>query len=974
MKRTFRITLTFLLVLCAVLLLPSLQGIYRATAESEIPEGLQYDIAGGEATITGYTGAASVLNIPEKINGATVTEIARKAFRYCSGLTSVTIPGQVTSIEESAFEGCSGLTSVTIPDGLQFIGYGAFSHCSSLNTITIPDSVTTIRDKAFEGTTITIYCSVNSVAVNYADKYGIAFVATGTISEGLDYVTTDGKNVTITKYTGSATELILPDRFDFVSMNGWMGARTITGIEENAFRDCGNLTSITIPDSVTSIGQNAFLNASVTIHCIADSQAHSYARAHDIPFVATGQIQGILYIIENGEAAISGYKDVATVITIPETLAGAPVTRIKASALSNCSDLASITLPDTITSIGEKAFSGCYNLTAANIPANITSIEKEVFSGCKKLTGLMLPSGIASIGEKAFHECYSLNSINIPEGVTSIGSYAFYKCYALNIPIRIPAGVASIQESIFYECSITSVSILSSVTSIGANAFAGCGNLQTVTLPDSVTSIENGAFSGCTYMSEINIPQNVTSIGAAAFENCRSLGEITLPDNITRIASSTFAFCRNLTSITIPDKVTGIGASAFTGSGLNSIVIPDSVTSIGEDAFCQCSSLKSVTIPGSVTSIGPSAFYHCESLTSVAIPGSVNTIASWAFSGCSKLKSVHLSEGVTSFGINPFSECPKLRSVTMPRSLTDFGLGAFANSTAVTIRGYLGSAAQAYAEEIGIPFTAIGQTPEGLSYATDGGSVIITGYEGTDAAITIPDNVEGVPVTGIGEMAFQDCTSLTDITIPASVTSIGTEAFCPDTVTIHGYRDTAAHAYALEHNIPFVDLNAPEEPGNTTEDGLVYTTDAQGVLITGYTGTASTLTIPDSIENATVYGIGEGVFQGASLTDITIPASVTSIGEGAFAGTPITIHGSPDSPAQVYADAHGINFIALDAPEEKPGDANGDGNVDILDLVSIIDHIVSGTPCASMDNADANGDKTVDILDLVWIIEQIVGG
>ena len=272
------------------------------------------------------------------------------------------------------------------------------------------------------------------------------------------------------------------------------------------------------------------------------------------------------------------------------------VTRISEKAFQDCSNLKSVTIPNSVTFIGDYAFSGCSNLTSIIIPNSVTSIGMMALNGCSSLTSIIIPDSVTFIGDYAFQNCSSLTSVTISSNVTSIGKSAFYNC-----------------------SSLTSITIPNSVTSIGSTAFLGCSSLTSIIIPNSVTSIGNFAFSGCSNLTSITIPNGVTSIGMEAFKDCSSL-----------------------TSITIPKGVTSIGMEAFSGcSSLASIIIPNSVTSIERLAFYNCSSLTSITIPNSVTIIEISAFNGCSSLTSITIPNSVTSISGYAFEKCSKLTDVY---------------------------------------------------------------------------------------------------------------------------------------------------------------------------------------------------------------------------------------------------------------------------------------------------------------------------------------------
>ena len=252
--------------------------------------------------------------------------------------------------------------------------------------------------------------------------------------------------------------------------------------------------------------------------------------------------------------------------------------------------------------------------------------------------------------------------------------------------VTIPNSVTSIADYAFYDCSgLTSVTIPNSVTSIGYKAFSYCSGLTSVTIPNSVTSIADHAFNGCSGLTSVTIPNSVTSIGACAFYYCRGLTSVTIPNSVTSIGDYAFGYCSGLTSVTIPNSVTSIADYAFfCCSGLTLVTIPNSVTSIGDMAFYECSGLTSVTIPNSVTSIADNAFSNCSGLTSVTIPNSVTRIGSATFYNCSGLTSVTIPNSVTSIGNYAFNGCSGLTSVTIPNSVTVIGDKAFYECSGLT--------------------------------------------------------------------------------------------------------------------------------------------------------------------------------------------------------------------------------------------------------------------------------------------------
>ena len=379
------------------------------------------------------------VNIPDSVK-----IIGEKAFYGCTSLKEIIIPSGVNVIHANAFFGCTALEEIYVPNSVTEICERAFSGCTSLREIFIPESVTTIEKHVFKDcTNLTIFCQVKEKPITWEFSWNTNFRPTvwgvtekGVTENGLAWCKYYDNTISIRKYVGTQANVVIPSMIDDCK---------VTRIDDNAFAKKIGVISIEIPDTVKTIGAQAFCEC---------NRLRTIKLPKDLKYVET-------------------------------------------KLFFNCNDLKTVEIPWGVVEIKESVFEGCSSLTDINIPNTVTSIGNSVFYDCRALASIDVPDNVTNIGGYAFYGCTSISSFKIPNALVIIGEFAFSNCKNLK-SIEIPNGVTTIRRSAFNDCSsLTSVTIPDSVVSIGEEAFSGCIKLTSIIIPTGVTYVGGYAFEHC---------------------------------------------------------------------------------------------------------------------------------------------------------------------------------------------------------------------------------------------------------------------------------------------------------------------------------------------------------------------------------------------------------------------------------------------------------------------------------------------
>lgn len=725
----------------------------------------------------------------------------------------------------------------------------------------------------------------------------------------------------------------------------------VTAIGDRAFLRCSDITSLEIPDTVTTIGELALADLNVNTITIPDS------------------------VETLGDNVLSGAS--MTSVTLSSKL-----TTIPDRAFNSCPNLREVTIPDSVTKIETYAFNSCSSLTTITIPKNVEYIGKQAFWGSALTEVTIEGNSLTEIDDLAFAFCESLKTINIPSSIETIGEQAFQHCGVLKTT-GLETGTSnltSIGTEAFSSTMIKSISIPSTCTDINKNAFTRCSKLQEINVDE-----ENSKYS-----SEDGILYDKNKETLYLYPAAKTGSSYTTPDGLKTIGAYAFEENQRLRDVTITDGVETIERSAFQGAGVETVIMPDSVTSIGELAFYNSKSLSEITLSKNLKEILDYIFYNCSSLSEVEIPASVKKIGTSILSGCESLEKVTIkSPELTSISSSAFSGTPddvkfdvetnaiknmlidtcgvSADNITSagkdPKpSIENFTLDGIyykvlsdptdtANGTVQVGNGYSGSF------EVTLEMANLVTIPETVTEEATGNTYTVIAIADNAFApawnatwedmmssrvknISIPKTVttigknafseankletitfaEGSQLTSIGEHAFDTCSALKSIALPDGFKTIGEAAFadCKALKTVeagNSLKEISTEAFkrsGLESiNLPATlktigtdafyecnSLKAINVSGTgtyTSEDGVLLSDRGKTLLVYPAAKTTTEYTVPDSVE-----AIADKAFYGNTrIIELNTGKNTKTIGKNAFGNisalTTLTMENSVES-------------------------------------------------------------------------------
>ena len=880
---------------------------------------------------------ASLANQDPIVEGSTATNrlaVGARAF-YGTDITSVTFTsgmGEVT-IGAEAFVDCEDLVTVNLPanlasyttaEGIVITGIegggAAFAVSGSWSTSSL--------------TSITVAESEHAI---FAVIDGILYL-TDAEDQPIELVLCPAQNA------GTEGKITIPATVKVIHANAFKKCTLITEIlfadnsaletiGAEAFANCDELVSMSIPSGVTSIGDKAFYScdelASLTLPAaLANFNASLIEDCDNLQTITINgdsttmvSVNGVLFSADLKTLLYYPIGLTATEYTVP-----AGTENIAPNAFANNNVLTTVVLPAGLKTIGERAFFYCTELTTVNIPNTVVSIGSYAFATTEVLENLVFEENGADdleIADHAFNYAgrYA-NGIEVafPARLTKIGDNAFFgtKLKAATFATE-NSRLTVLGNSVFNDTPLTTIALPAGLVSMGDEVFFGCDALTTVTIGEGLTTMGDRVFAGATALTSVSFPASLKTMGINTFyyyaygaNACENLSSITFAEGsqLEAIPAGTFAYTA-ITSFEIPASVTAIldrditadhdeTPGAFEGcAALETITFAENpkCAVIGAYAFYECTALKNVTIPTSVSTINENAFESCSALESLVLPETVTNFGSAAFSACMSLSNLVLNTKATTLPSMLFANCHALTEVTIPASVTALA-GAFSNCR--SLEAY-------YVEDGSTSFKAI----DGVLYSADGKTLLSYPIAKADRTFTVPKEVTliadsavarasklqvllfeegGTEDLVIAEEAFYYCESLMSVMLPANLVEIQDYAFgyCDKLVEVYNMSglEIEENSYSNPGDLKAYHVYTAEEGESalrTEGDFVIFDYEDYGEIapyLMAYNGTDTSITLPEN-----VYGVFAKAFLGCDhVVEIIIPVGYSYMPNDAFDG------------------------------------------------------------------------------------------
>lgn len=809
------------------------------------------------------TAVRSSLDISDKerlksvVFGQNIKSIGNSAFYNCQQLESVTLNSNLETLGSYTFQNCYKLATVNLQDTkVKAIPYQCF-YRAGLTEINIPATITEIGSSAFYGCDSVVTITVNTATIpancfqpNYSDKCKLTTINIGKNVKSIgNYAFQNQIHVTSLNIDPEVSGLTIGNyAFDNLdALTTLTLPEGVTSIGNYAFRYCEKLETVTVPASVTTFGTNVF-NQCSALKTVTFAEGSPLTEIPEYTFYYCQQLETVTLPTGITTLGTYAFRDCTS---LTELILGEAFTTIGSSAVDNLSSLQKVVLPgvnypftynpsfpssvtifvhpDMVGTYKKNSSTSSYHIvpigsaTSFDVTTTDTqNLQKMVGDDNAqnamelKVTGPLTGTDINYIhANMPYLEVLDLTDAYIVEGTddNKYNKFDYYPPTSNSYSTSYPTKANVIGQYMFYNMpKLKRLLLPSGATTIEQYAIAGYSSYSTLTevvMPTALTSIGNYAFSNCRKLVKADIPATVTSIGSYAFNNCYALKTVVIPDAVTKIEQNTFANCSSLTSVTLPAALQSIGSNAFyyCQKLATAMVIPATCTSVGTYAFQNCYAIPSITFNEGLTTIGSDAFQNCQKVETVTLPASLTSLGNSAFSSCTSLKSFTFPANIKQVPSSVLSSCTALEEVTLAEGTTQIGSSAFSGcSKLATVNNLV----QATLTEIGSSaFYNTGLTAVNLSGCTALTKVNYQAFYNCKALVTavLPNTV-----TTLGGSIFYYCTALQSVNVPTSISTVP-DSYCNrctslTSVAMHdGIRKIGSSAFYNCEMLETLDLN-----------------------------------------------------------------------------------------------------------------------------------------------------------------------